>query len=264
LQREDPTFSYRTDSDTGQTVMSGMGELHLEILQHKLVREKKVDVKVGKPRVAYKEAIAGRAEAEGKFIHQSGGHGQYGHVVLKVEPLLADDGHWKSDISFAAHVAGDKVPKEFVPAVERGVREAAGSGVLAGYPVIGLHVTLVGGSFHSVDSSDLAFEQAASIALERALKQASPVLLEPVMRVEAVVPDSAFGPVQADLLARRGLITNCRVHGAMRVIDAKVPLVQLFGYSSEIRSLTAGRGSFTMEPLSYERVPDQVAKDIIF
>ena len=263
LRREDPTFACKTDPDTGQTVISGMGELHLEVLQHKLIREKKVDVRVGKPRVAYREAITQTGEGEGKFVHQSGGHGQYGHVVLKVEPSLADDGHFQTDIEFIAAVTPDKVPKEYVTSVERGVREACGSGILAGYPVVGLRATLTGGSFHSVDSSDLAFEQAATMALEKALRGAAPVLLEPVMRVQAVVPESGFGAVQADLLAKRGLITDCRVHGNMRIVDASVPLVELFGYSSDIRSLTAGRGNFTMEPLCYERVPEQVAKDIL-
>jgi elongation factor G len=263
LRREDPTFAYRTDRETGQTIISGMGELHLEILQHKLVREKKVDVRVGKPRVAYKETIAGTARAEGKFVHQSGGRGQYGHVILEVEPLTTPDGHWESRIDFAANAPADEVPKEYIGAVERGVRETSGNGVLAGYPVIGIKATLVGGSYHSVDSSELAFEQAASFAFEKALKEADPVLLEPVMRVQAVVPESAFGVIQADLLARRGLITDCRVHSDMRVVDAKVPLVQLFGYSSDIRSLTAGRGTFTMEPLTYEKVPEQVAREVI-
>ena len=263
LRREDPTFTCKTDPETGQTVISGMGELHLEVLQHKLIREKNVDVRVGKPRVAYREAISQEAEGEGKFVHQSGGHGQYGHVVLKVEPLLAEDGHYETSIEFMASVTPDKVPKEYVASVERGVREACGSGALAGYPVVGLRATLIGGSFHSVDSSDLAFEQAATMALEKAIKEAGPVLLEPVMRVQAVVPESGFGAVQADLLAKRGLITDCRVHGNMRIVDATVPLVELFGYSSDIRSLTAGRGNFTMEPLSYERVPEQVAKEIL-
>jgi len=263
LRREDPTFAYKTDKDTGQTIISGMGELHLEILQHKLVKEKKVDVRVGKPRVAYKETISRTARAEGKFVHQSGGKGQYGHVILEVEPLIASDGHWESKIEFSSEAPSDQVPQEFVSAVERGVKEACGNGVLAGYPVIGVKATLVGGSYHSVDSSDLAFEQAGAFALERTMKEAVPVLLEPVMRVQAVVPDSGFGAVQADLLARRGTITNCRVHGNMRVIDANVPLVELFGYSSDIRSLTAGRGTFTMEPLAYERVPEQVAKEVI-
>jgi len=263
LRREDPTFSYKTDKETGQTIISGMGELHLEILQHKLVKEKKVDVRVGKPRVAYKETITRAAQAEGKFVHQMAGRGQYGHVVLEVEPLVTEDGHWESGIEFSADVPPDKVPPEYTGAVENGVREACGNGVLAGYPVVGVKVRLVGGSYHSVDSSELAFEQAGAIAFEKALKEAGPVLLEPVMRVQVVVPDSGFGAVQADLLARRGAILDCRPHGTMRVVDAKVPLVALFGYSSDIRSLTAGRGSFTMEPMTYEKVPEQVAKEVI-
>jgi len=264
LRREDPTFSYKTDKETGQTVISGMGELHLEILQHKLVKDMKVDVRVGKPRVAYKEAITRVARAEGKFIHQTGGRGQYGHVVLEVQPLVNGEGHWLPRIEFVANAPSDKVPHEYANAVGRGVKEAVGNGVLAGYPVIGVKATLVDGSYHPVDSSDLAFEQAAAIAFDKALKDAGPVLLEPVMRVQAVVPDSAFGAIQGDLLAKRGVILDCRVHGSMQVIDAKVPLVELFGYSSDIRSLTAGRGSFTMEPMAYERVPDHVAKEILF
>lgn len=264
LRKEDPTFSYKIDADTGQTVISGMGELHLEILQHKLVKDRRVDVRVGKPRVAYKETITRAARAEGKFVHQSGGRGQYGHVVLEVEPLTTADGHWESRIGFAADVSSDNIPREYIGSVERGVRESASNGVLAGYTVIGVKATVVDGSYHSVDSSELAFEQAASFAFEKALKEAGPVLLEPVMRVQAIVPDSYLGAVQADLLSKRGLITGCRVHGGARVVDAKVPLVELFGYSSDIRSLTAGRGSFTMEPLTYERVPDQVAQGILF
>jgi elongation factor G len=223
-----------------------------------------VDVRVGKPRVAYKETITRAARAEGKFVHQSGGRGQYGHVVLEVEPLMTPDGHWEPKIAFAADVGSDKIPYEYVSSVERGVREAAGNGALAGYIVIGVKATVVDGSYHSVDSSDLAFEQAAAFAFERALKEAGPVLLEPVMRVQVTVPDSYLGAVQSDLLSKRGVITDCRVHGTTRVVDAKVPLVELFGYSSDIRSLTAGRGSFTMEPLTYERVPDQVAQGILF
>jgi elongation factor G len=237
--------------------------LHLEILQHKLVREKGVDVKVSKPRVAYKEAITKSVRVEGKFIRQTGGHGQYGHVVLLVEPLLTEDGLTSRDIEFESKVVSNAVPREYIPAVERGVRDALGSGMLASYPVVGVKVTLIDGSFHSVDSSDLAFEQAAAIAVQKALGQAGPVLLEPVMQLQAVVPQAAFGPVQSNLLGKRGLITDCRVHGNMRVIDAKVPLAEMFGYSSEIRSATAGRGTFTMEPLSYEKVPEQIAKQII-
>ncbi len=264
LKREDPTFECKTDSETGQTIISGMGELHLEVLQHKLIREKGVNVRVGKPRVAYREAITKAVKAEGKFVRQTGGHGQYGHVVLQVEPLLTEDGHWKADVEFGNIAGADAVPKEYVPDVERGSRDALGSGALGGYPVVGVRVTLLDGSFHSVDSSGLAFEQAAATAIEKAVAEADPVLLEPVMRLQIVVPLANFGAVQGNLLAKRGVITNCRAHGNMQVVDAKAPLVETFGYSSEIRSVTAGRGTFTMEPLSYEKVPDQVAEQIIF
>jgi elongation factor G len=263
LRREDPTFEYKYDAETGQTIIKGMGELHLEILEHKLVKEKGVDVKIGKPRVAYKEAITKIAKAEGKFIRQTGGHGQYGHVILIAEPLLTEDRHWSREIEFKSKVISGNIPKEYIPAVETGCRNALGCGVLAGYPIVGIKVTLIDGSYHSVDSSDLAFEQAAAIAIEKAVKEASPVLLEPIMRLQVTVPESNFGAVQGNLLGKRGIITDCQGHGKMRVIDAKVPLAEMFGYSSEIRSITAGRGTFTMEPLSYERVPEEIAKQII-
>jgi len=263
LKREDPTFECKVDSETGQTIISGMGELHLEILQHKLTRDKGVNVRVGKPRVAYKEAITACAQAEGKFVRQTGGRGQYGHVILTAEPLFTEDGRWSRENDFISSASGQDVPREYVPAIERAVRDALNSGVLGGYPVVGTRVTLIGGSFHQVDSSDVAFEQAAAAALEKALKDAGPVLLEPVMRLQVVAPEANLGAVQGGLLAKRGLITDCRVHGNMRVIDAKVPLAELFGYSSEIRSATAGRGTFTIEPLSYERTPDQVVEQII-
>jgi len=263
LRREDPTFEAKVDSETGQTIISGMGELHLEVLQHKLVREKGIDIRVGRPKVAYKEAITKSAEGQGKFIRQTGGHGQYGHVVLAVKPLLTK-GHLRSrNIEFENKVAFDKVPREYVPAVERGARDALGGGVLAGFPVVGIKVTLIDGSFHPVDSSDIAFEQAGAIAIADALEKARPVLLEPVMRLQIVVPEAGFGAVQGSLLGKRGSITACRVHGNMRVIDDKVPLAEMFGYSSELRSITAGRGSFTMEPLSYEKAPEQIASQII-
>ena len=264
LKREDPTFECKVDSETGQTIISGMGELHLEVLQHKLLREKKVDIRVGKPRVAYKETITKSAQAEGKFVRQTGGHGQYGHVVLQIEPLLTDDGNWSSDIEFFSNAPANEVPKEYIIDVERGSKEALGNGALAGYPVIGVKVALIGGSFHSVDSSGLAFEQAAAITIEKLIRGAGPILLEPVMKIQVVVPQANFGAIQGNLLAKRGMITNCRVHGNMQVIDAKAPLAEMFGYSSEIRSMTAGRGTFTMEPLTYEKVPEQVAKQIIF
>jgi len=263
LRREDPTFKSEVDHDTGQIIISGMGELHLEVLQHKLVKEKGLDVRIGRPRVAYKEAITEFAEVEGKFVRQTGGHGQYGHVVLTMEPLFTEDGHWSKDIEFETKLSGQTVPREYIPSVERGARDALGSGALSGYPVVGVKVTLIDGSYHTVDSSELAFEQAAALAVEKALKQAGPVLLEPIMLLQAVVPEGSLGAVQGSLLGKRGLITDCRVHGNMRVIDAKVPLAEMFGYSSEIRSGTAGRGSFTMEPLSYEKVPEQIAEQVI-
>lgn len=263
LRREDPTFDCKVDSETGQTIISGMGELHLEILQHKLVREKKVNVRVGKPRVAYKEAITKPAEAEGKFVRQTGGHGQFGHVVLGIEPLMTKDGHWSREIEFVSKIIGAAIPKEYISAVEAGVREALGCGVLAGFPVVGVKVVLFDGSYHPVDSSDLAFEQAAAIAIEAALKKAGPVLLEPLMRLEVVIPETYFGAVQGNLLGKRAVITDTRMHGMMRVIDARAPLAEMFGYSSDIRSITAGRGVFTIEPLTYEKVPEQLAKKIL-
>ncbi len=263
LRREDPTFKYRTDKETGQTVISGMGELHLEVLQHKLIREQKVQIRVGKPRVAYKEAITKKVRVEHKFVRQTGGHGQYAHVALEIEPRMTAEGDWESDSQFDVDIVANAVPKEYFSAVAEGALEALGCGVLAGYPVIGVKIHLVDGSHHAVDSSEVAFEQAAALAMEKGLKDAGAVLLEPVMRVQVVVPESNFGAVQANLLARRGAITDCDTHGEMRVLDANVPLVEMFGYSSNVRSLTAGRGTFTMEPLTYEKVPEQIAKDII-
>jgi len=263
LRREDPTFEAKVDHETGQMVISGMGELHLEILQHKLMKEKGLDIRVGKPRVAYKEAITRPAEAEGKFVRQTGGRGQYGHVILRAEPMLTEDGHWSREIGFENEAGGDRVPREYVGAVEKGVRDALGTGTLAGYPVMGLMVTLIDGSYHTVDSSDIAFEQAAAVAIKSVLAKAGPVLLEPVMLLEVIVPEANFGVVQAGLLAKRGFITDSRVHAKMRTIDAMVPLSEMFGYSSEIRSVTAGRGTFTMEPCRYEKVPAQIAEQII-
>ncbi len=263
LRKEDPTFEYRVDSETGQTIISGMGELHLEILEHKLTRERGVDVRIGRPKVAYKEAITKKAEAEGKFVRQTGGRGQYGHVILTVEPIFTEGGNWSRDVEFVDKVIGGTVPREYIPAVERGSKEALMGGVLAGYPVVGVRVTLNDGSFHSVDSSDIAFEQAAIIAIEKALRSAEPVLLEPIMRLQIEAPEAYFGAIQGNLLGKRGMITDCRAHGSLRIIDAKVPLAEMFGYSSEIRGMTAGRGSFTMEPLSYEKVPEQIAKEIL-
>ena len=263
LRREDPTFGCKFDPETGQTIISGMGELHLEVLEHKLVRDLKVDVRVGRPRVAYKEAIRNEVEAVGKFVKQTGGHGQYGHVVIKIEPLLQEDGHYARNNEFVNAIVGGTVPKEYIPAVESGVMAGLASGSLAGYPVVGVKVTLLDGSYHAVDSSEIAFEQAGILAIREAMPKAGPVLLEPIMRVQVVVPESYFGAVQGNLIAKRGVITDSKTHGMMRVIDAKVPLSEMFGYSSQIRGSTAGRGSYTMEPLCYEKMPEQISEKIL-
>jgi elongation factor G len=263
LRREDPTFGFKYDDETGQTIISGMGELHLEVLEHKLVRDLGVNVRVGKPRVAYKEAISQKAQAEGKFIRQTGGRGQYGHVVITIEPLIEEDGHYSRKNEFRNATIGGAIPKEYIPAIEHGVMEGLTSGALSGYPVVGAKVTLIDGSFHSVDSSEIAFEQAGVLAVRDAVQKAGPVLLEPVMRVQVIVPEPNYGTVQGWLVAKRGEITDTRLHGTMRVIDAKVPLAEMFGYSGQIRSATGGRGSYTMEPLNYEKVPEQISEKIL-
>ncbi len=263
LRREDPTFTCKFDEETGQTIISGMGELHLEVLEHRLVRDLGVDVRVGRPRVAYKEAISREAEAVGKFVKQTGGRGQFGHVVIKVEPLLEEDGHYARHNEFVNAIIGGSVPKEYIAPTERGVMEGLLSGSLAGYPVVGVKVTLLDGSYHSVDSSELAFEQAGILAVREAMPKAGPVLLEPIMRVQAIVPDQYFGTIQGNIISKRGVITDSKIHGQMRVIDAKVPLSEMFGYSGQIRGATAGRGSFTMEPLCYEKMPEQISEKIL-
>jgi elongation factor G len=263
LRKEDPTFRCKFDSETGQTIISGMGELHLEVLQHRIVRDMKVNVHISKPKVAYREAITGTAEAEGKFIRQTGGRGQYGHVVITIEPLLDETGHYSKEAAFESKIISGAIPREYIPAVENGVKEALASGELAGYPVVGTKVTLIDGSFHQVDSSEIAFEQAAILAIREALKKAGPILLEPVMKLEVVVPQADYGAIQGDIISKRGMITDTRIHGNMRVIDAKVPLAEMFGYSSELRGITSGRGNFVMEPCTYEKVPEQISEKIL-
>lgn len=263
LRKEDPTFGFKFDEETGQTIISGMGELHLEVLEHKLVRDLGVNVRVGKPRVAYKEAISKVAKAEGKFVRQTGGRGQYGHVVISVEPLFEEDGQYSRKNEFENATVGGVIPKEYIPSVKNGVMEGLSSGPLSGYPLVGAKVTLIDGSFHAVDSSEIAFEQAGVLAVREAMQNAGPILLEPVMRVQAVVPEANYGTVQGSLVAKRGEITDTHLHGNMRVLDAKVPLAEMFGYSGQIRSATAGRGSFSMEPLSYEKVPEQISEKIL-
>ena len=261
LAREDPTFNRRVDEETGQLIISGMGELHLEIIKNRLVRDMGVDVRVGMPRVAYKETVTRAGEAEGKFVRQTGGHGQYGHVVLKVEPFIPEPGD--KPISFESEVFGGTVPREYWRAVEQGVREQAANGVLANYPIINVKVTLLDGSYHEVDSSELAFSQAGSIGFRNAMMQAGPVLLEPVMKLEVVTPEDYIGVVNADLSARRASITNSRVRGRTMVIDADVPLGEMFGYATTLRSLSQGRATYTMEPKTYLPVPGELSKQLL-
>ncbi len=258
LSQEDPTFKTRLDQETGDTVISGMGELHLEIITDRLKREFKVEANVGKPQVAYKETIKKTAEAEGKYIRQSGGRGQYGHVLLKIEPRGRGEG-----FEFVDQIKGGVIPQEFIPAVEKGVKEAMEKGIVAGYPMVDLKCVLYDGSFHEVDSSEFAFKIAGSIAFQEAAKKAVPVLLEPIMRLEVVVPLEFFGDVIGDISARRGRIEETKDRGNLKVISAKVPLAEMFGYATCLRSLTQGRGTFTMEFEHYEEVPSNITKEII-
>jgi len=258
LAEEDPTFKVKTDLETGETIISGMGELHLEILVDRLKREFKVEANIGRPQVAYKETITGEAEAEGKYIRQSGGRGQYGHVWLRVKPKKRGEG-----FEFINEIKGGIIPQEFIPAVEKGVKEAMDKGVLAGYPMVDMEVTLYDGSFHEVDSSEIAFKIAASQALQEAAKKAKPVLLEPIMKLEVVVPEEFFGDIIGDLTSRRGKIEQTHDRLKMKVIDAKVPLREMFGYATALRSMTEGRGTFTMEFDHYEIVPPNIAQEII-
>ncbi len=258
LAEEDPTFRVRVDPETGQTIISGMGELHLEVLVDRMMREFKVEANVGRPQVAYRETITVPARAEGRFIRQTGGRGQYGHVWLELEPLGPAGG-----FEFVNKIVGGVIPKEFIPAVEAGVREAMETGVLAGYPVIGVRVTLFDGSYHEVDSSEMAFKIAASIAFKNAMEKAKPVLLEPIMRVEVVTPEAFLGDVLGDLTARRGHIVGIEPRGPNQAIRALVPLAEMFGYATDLRSMTQGRATYTMEFDHYEPVPHQIAETVM-
>lgn len=255
---EDPTLRMKIDNETGQTLLYGMGELHLEIIVDRLKREFNVEVNIGRPQVAYRETIRKVVEKEGKYIRQSGGRGQYGHVFIRMEPLPRGAG-----IEFEDKIVGGAIPKEFIPAVEKGIREAAESGVLAGYPVVDVKVTLFDGSFHEVDSSDIAFKIAASEAFKEAQKEAEPYLLEPIMQVEVVVPEEFMGDVIGNLSSKRGQIEGTYMRGNARVVDAKVPLAEMFGYATELRGMTQGRGSFTMSPSHYAEVPANIASQIL-
>ncbi|MBI4160020.1 elongation factor G [Candidatus Wolfebacteria bacterium] len=258
LAEEDPTFRIRGDEDTGETIISGMGELHLEVLVDRMKREFGVLANVGRPQVAYKETVRGEAEAEGRYIRQSGGHGQYGHVRLRINCLERGKG-----FVFLNEIKGGIIPSEFIPAVEKGVKEAMEKGVIAGYPLIDAEVALYDGSFHEVDSSEIAFKIAGAMALQEAAKRAKPVLLEPVMKVQTITPADFLGDVVGDLNAKRGRIEALNDRGNIKVIDAQVPLSEMFGYATKLRSMTQGRGSFTMEFDRYEEVPANIAQQIV-
>jgi elongation factor G len=258
FMKEDPTFKTTVDQETGQVLIHGMGELHLEIMVDRMKREYGVEVNVGKPQVAYKETIRRKAVAEGKFIRQSGGRGQYGHAIIEIEPLERGQG-----FVFENAIVGGIIPKEFIPSVEKGVREAMQSGVVAGYPVVDVKVKLFDGSYHEVDSSDIAFQIAGSIAFKEAMKKADPVLLEPIMEVEVETPDEYVGDVIGDLNSRRGKIMGMENKGVITVVKAYVPLAEMFGYATTLRSLTQGRGTFIMKFSHYEEVPQHVAEQII-
>jgi elongation factor G len=261
LRREDPSFRYRYDSETGQTLISGMGELHLEIVRNKLVRDMGLDVHVGRPSVAYKETIRASAEAEGRFIRQTGGRGQYAVVVLRLDPHIPAEG--EEAVVFEDDTKGGVIPREFIPSVEQGIRDAATSGPLAGYPMLNIKATLLDGKHHPVDSSDLAFQHAGALAFREAAEKASPVFLEPMMWLEVTTPEEYVGSVTGDLNARRAEIKEMEHRGQYRVLKAMVPLAEMFGYSTQLRSLTQGRGTSTMEPHSYAIAPAQVTEELL-
>ena len=258
LAEEDPTFTVRSDEEINQTIISGMGELHLDVLVDRMRREFNVQANVGKPQVAYRETVRKTSEAESKYIRQTGGRGQYGHVIITLEPLPPAKG-----FEFVNKIVGGVIPREYIPAVEKGIREALTSGVLAGYPVVDVRVTLTDGSFHEVDSSEMAFKIAGSMAFKDACKKANPVILEPIMKTEVMVPEDYMGDVIGDLNSRRGKIISMEPVNKIEHIKANVPLSEMFGYSTTLRSLTQGRGNYSMEPSHYEEVPKQIADKIL-
>jgi len=269
IRREDPSFRANYDDETGQTIIAGMGELHLEIIKNKLIRDMKVGVEVGKPRVSYRETITGGAQnVRGKFVKQTGGRGQFGDVIINIEPYTEeqakeDEINFTESVAFENKIVGGAVPKEFIPSVEYGVRQTALSGVMAGYQLINIKVQLIDGSYHPVDSSQVAFEQAARLALTDACQKAGLTLLEPVMKVVVTTPEEFMGPVTGDLNSRRGLIAGAEERGNTRIITAEVPLSEMFGYVTVLRSLTQGRANSSMEPLEYRPLPPNLAKEIV-
>jgi len=258
LAQEDPTFKVHTDSETSQTIIAGMGELHLEIIVDRMMREFKVDANVGKPQVAYRETIRKKVDAEGKFVRQSGGRGQYGHVRITLEPNEAGKGY-----EFVNDIVGGVVPKEYIKPVDQGIQEATHSGILAGFPVVDVKITLYDGSYHEVDSNEMAFKIAGSMAFKTACEKASPVLLEPIMAVEVETPEDYMGDVIGNLNSRRGRIENMEERSGARVVTAKVPLAEMFAYSTTLRSMTQGRGTYTMQFSHYDEAPRNVAEEIV-
>ncbi len=261
LKREDPSFQYRYDEETGQTTISGMGELHLEIVRNKIVRDMGLKIRVGQPKVAYKETIRGCAAAKGTFVRQTGGRGQYGVAELQVESIAVEEG--QEHFVFEDATKGGVIPKEYIPSVERGARDAASSGPLAGYPMLNVKVTLLDGKYHPVDSSDIAFQQAGALAFVDAIKKADPIFLEPIMRLQVTTPEEYLGAVTGDLNSRRAIIRELEQRGRFRIIFADVPLAEMFGYTTQLRSLTQGRATSTMEPHSYAPAPAHVAEHIL-
>jgi elongation factor G len=259
LAEEDPTFRVRTDDETGQTLISGMGELQLEVLVDRLKREFSVDANVGRPQVAYRETIDRRVDKiEGRFVRQTGGRGQYGHAVINAEPAESGEGY-----EFIDKIVGGKIPREYIPAVDLGIQEAMEAGVLAGYPVVDVRIELVDGSYHDVDSSEMAFKVAGSMAFKNAMQRAKPKLLEPVMAVEVVTPEEYLGDVMGDLNARRGRVEGLEPRGNAQAVRARVPLATMFGYATDLRSMTQGRATFTMQFDRYEEAPQSIAGEIV-
>ena len=265
LAQEDPSFRVNSDEESGQTIISGMGELHLDVIVDRMKREFDVEANIGKPQVAYRETIKQMVESEGKFVRQSGGKGQYGHVWIKIEPLIHEDTEEEDrDIyEFVNSIVGGTIPREFIPAVDKGVKEQMEAGVIAGYPLIDVKVTLYDGSFHDVDSSEIAFKVAASQALKDGAIRAKPVLLEPIMKLEVVTPEEYMGDVVGDLNRRRGIVQGMNDIPSGKALNGEVPLAEMFGYATDLRSATQGRATFTMEPLKYAEVPNNVAESII-
>jgi elongation factor G len=259
LSEEDPTFQVHTDDETGQTIIAGMGELHLEVLVDRMLREFRVDANVGKPQVAYRETIRNAVQKiEERYIRQTGGRGQYGHVVISLEPTGPGGGY-----EFVDKITGGVIPREYISSIDAGIQEALTGGVLAGYPMVDVRATLTYGSYHEVDSSEMAFKIAGSLAVKKAARQADPVLLEPIMGVEVVTPDDYMGDVIGDLSSRRGKVEGMEQRGNSHVIRSQVPLAEMFGYATDLRSRTQGRATYTMQFHSYQEVPDSIAREIV-